>query len=345
MTDDGDVVLRSTNLTVGFSGVRGRTIAAGLNLHLARGRLVCLLGPNGSGKTTILRTLAGLLTPLSGDVVYRGRSVRDLSRVDLARERSVVLTHPAAVGMLTVRELVSLGRLPYADWMGRLSAADEQAVQRCMATTACEPIADRRMHEISDGERQRAFIARALAQDASVLLLDEPTAFLDLPRRVEIVRLLVRLAHGDRRAVALSTHDLDLALQSADELWLISKEGQLRTGLPEELVLDGSFERAFAAEGCRFDRTLGRFVWRDPEGPRVRMRTDSASGVWVAHGLRRIGYTVVDFNESAEYSVEGRDGGWIWTGPGGTRQFDSLREFLLAAERDRLAVSGPGSRG
>lgn len=336
MTTDDEVVLRSSGLAVGYPGRRGRTIATGLELRLGRGRLVCLLGPNGSGKTTILRTLAGLLAPQAGEVFYRNRSLTQLSRVDLARERSVVLTHPSAVGMLSVRELVALGRLPYADWVGRLSDADERIVHRCLETTECLALSDRRMHEISDGERQRAFIARALAQDASVLLLDEPTAFLDLPRRVEIVRLLAHLAKEDGRAIAMSTHDLDLALQTADELWLISKDGQFRSGVPEELVLDGVFESIFVTEGCRFDQESGRFLWRDAGNMQVHVRGHGTRAIWTAHGLRRIGCSVADENKPADWTAEINDDGWTWTGPAQSRQFDSLREFLLAAEQDRL---------
>jgi iron complex transport system ATP-binding protein len=193
------------------------------------------------------------------------------------------------------------------------------------------------MHEISDGERQRAFIARALAQDASVLILDEPTAFLDLPRRLEIVRLLARLAKEDGRAIAMSTHDLDLALQTADELWLISKDGQFRSGVPEELVLDGSFEEVFAAEGSRFDRESGRFQWRESAGPRFHVRGTGSRAVWTAHGLRRIGCAVIDGGEPADWTAQVNEDGWTLVGPTLSRQFDSLGEFLLAVEQDRLA--------
>lgn len=344
MTDRDDPIVQTTGLSIGYSGPGRRMIASSLEMSLRAGRMVCILGPNGCGKTTLLRTIAGLLPALDGEVLFRGRSIRSLSRSEMARERSVVLTRHAGVGMLRVREVVSLGRLPYADWLGRLGTGDMDSAERAMETTGCVELADRRMSELSDGERQRAFIARAMAQETPCMLLDEPTAFLDLPRRVEIVRLLLKLARSCRRAIALSTHDLDLALQTADEIWLLARDGRVFVGLPEELVLDGSFGQVFGTEGVQFDRASGRFVWPEGNGDRVRVLGEGLEAFWTAHALRRMGFRVAGAGDEMDCTVEAGPGAvwrhWRGATPGSegeAREFASLGGLLEAI--------GTGDRG
>jgi iron complex transport system ATP-binding protein len=262
----------------------------------------------------------------------------------LARLRSVVLTRHAGVGPLRVRETVSLGRLPFSNWFGLSGKEDEQAVESAMRTTGCDTLADRRLFELSDGERQRVMIARAMAQQSACMLLDEPTAFLDLPRRVEIVRLLVRLAHDCRRAVVLSTHDLDLALQTADEVWLMESDGRVHVGPPEELVLNGSFGGAFASEGIRFDPAQGRFVWREASGPPARVLGDGLQARWTEHALRRIGFRIVGADQTAALTVEAAaDRLWRVFAEGEARREHASLGALLEAVRPRC--EGTGDRG
>jgi iron complex transport system ATP-binding protein len=291
--------LMAHQLAIGFetggfgSPGQARPIASALDVGLRGGELVCLLGPNGAGKSTLLRTLAGLQSPLAGDVRFDGVPLADWTPRQLARRLAVVLTDRAVPGLMTGAELASLGRHPHTGWTGRLGAADLDAVDRALGAVDGRQLAPRRLAEMSDGERQKMMVARALAQEAEVLILDEVTAFLDLPRRVETMGLLRQLAHDRGCAVVLATHDLDLALRSADRLWLLAG-GELIQGIPESLVLDGSFGRVFAAEGVTFDRASGTF-----EMPRRRRGTvgveaapgcDGAAVRWTRRALDRVGW-------------------------------------------------------
>lgn len=285
-------MLQACDLGIGYAPRRGPRLEVALHLdaHLLAGELVCLLGPNGAGKSTLMRTLAGLQKPLAGAVFLKGRNLHGLSERARARRLGLVLTERVEVGNLAAYALVALGRYPHTGWAGRLSPADEAVVRWAMDAVGARHLAGRSVGELSDGERQKVMIARALAQEPAVLLLDEPTAFLDLPRRVEVLQVLRRLA-GDRdRAVLLSTHDLDLALRCADRLWLLPPNGPLQIGAPEDLVLSGAFQRTFA--DVEFDPALGSFhLAREPEGE-VGLVGAGLHARWTARALERAGFRV-----------------------------------------------------
>ena len=285
-------MLQACDLGIGYAPRRGPRVEVALHLdaHLVAGELVCLLGPNGAGKSTLMRTLAGLQKPLAGAVVLKGRDLHGLTESARARRLGLVLTERVEVGNLSAYALVALGRYPHTGWAGRLSAADEAVVRWAMDAVGARHLAGRSVGELSDGERQKVMIARALAQEPAVLLLDEPTAFLDLPRRVEVLQVLRRLASDRDRAVLLSTHDLDLALRCADRLWLLPPNGPLQIGAPEDLVLSGAFQRTFA--DVEFDPALGSFhLAREPEGE-VGLVGDGLHARWTARALERAGFRV-----------------------------------------------------
>ena len=285
-------LLTAENLVVGYSAntKKPQPVAAPLNLVLWPGELVCLLGPNGAGKSTLLRTLAGLQPPLSGRLDLGGMPLAGLSAPERARQLSVVLTDRVDAGNLTVQELVSLGRYPHTGWLGSLSDHDEAQVQAALAATDTTHFARRPVAELSDGERQKVLLARALAQDTPIVLLDEPTAHLDLPNRVTLMRLLHRLARQTGKAILLSTHELDLALQAADRVWLLPAAGTLRTGTPEDLVLSGAFAAAFAREGLAFDHATGTFALHAPMGQAVQLVGTGAATFWTRRALEREGF-------------------------------------------------------
>ena len=217
-------MLAARGLSVGYGGRHPTVVLSDVNAELQGGRCVALLGPNGSGKSTLLRTLAGLQRPLAGEVLLDGTDIAQLSAGAIARVLSVVLTDAIDAAQLSAWDVVALGRAPHAGFSGRLAAADREVVRRAFVATASAHLAARPLQDLSDGERQRVLIARALAQEPRLILLDEPTAFLDLEARADIAQLLRELAHGDdaqRRAIVITTHDFDLAVQMADELWLI----------------------------------------------------------------------------------------------------------------------------
>ena len=292
MTDG--IVLRTDALSIGYRRARRAAvvIASELNFSLRPGELVCLLGPNGAGKSTLMRTLARLQPSLSGRIWLDDRPLEDLRPGQLARRLSIVLTERVDVGAMSGYGLVGLGRHPYTGWTGTLNEQDQRIVQWALHAVRAQDLADRLIVEMSDGERQKVFIARALAQQPRVMLLDEPTAFLDLPRRVEVMDLLRRLANENNQAILLSTHDLDLALRNADRLWLLSADGELLDGAPEDLVLNGAFERVFSAEGVTFDRERGSFHTRQETCGRLLLRGDGVAAFWTRRALERIGYAV-----------------------------------------------------
>jgi iron complex transport system ATP-binding protein len=287
-------ILKTHDLAIGYP-VRHhppRIVVEQVNLRLYPGELVCLLGPNGAGKSTLLRTLAGMQAPLRGSVQVAGADPHRLPPRELAQRLGVVLTDRVDVGALSVRALVALGRYPYTDWTGRLTPQDEAVIDHALAVVGIAAFAPRPVHELSDGERQKVMIARALAQEPQLLLLDEPTAFLDLPRRVELMGLLRRLARETGRAVLLSTHDLDLALRAADQLWLFQPGGTIQVGPPEELVLDGAFQAAFHSEGVAFDPHAGAFKFHHPPVGQVDLAGHELSALWTRRALEREGFTV-----------------------------------------------------
>ena len=213
------------NLVVGYpDGRHTRQLNHAANEEARDGMLTCLIGANGAGKSTLLRTIAGFQLPLEGTVLLGGDNVRALSPRQRAERMAVVLTDRPDVMCTTVWEMVATGRAPFTGFWGRLSGKDRDIVTRSLRLVGIEWMADRTVASLSDGERQKVMIAKALAQQTPIILLDEPTAFLDYPSRVEVMQLLLNIAHEEHKTVLLSTHDLDLALHTADRIWLFEKE-------------------------------------------------------------------------------------------------------------------------
>lgn len=286
-----DKILHTANLSVGY---KDRTVLSSLNLNLNKGQLTCLLGPNGSGKSTLIRTLAGIQKPLLGMVTLQGKSLREVSPKTLAKQLSLVLTDRVTPGNLTVYGLVSLGRFPYTTWMGSLTGEDKDVIQWALEITGTMQFANRHIGELSDGEKQKVMIARALAQQTDLIILDEPTAHLDSPNRIEIFHLLRELVSSGHRAILISTHDIDTAIANADKLWLVANQS-ISQGAPEDLVLDGRLEKAFTKEGLSFNYSSGRFEKAiNNNGLKVLIKGSSLSAHWTESALRRAGFQPVE---------------------------------------------------
>lgn len=213
--------ITTNRLTVGY---RGHRVVEDISLSLPCGRLVCLLGPNGAGKSTLLRTLCGFQPPIAGTVTISGSDITTMSAAEVAQLVSVVLTDRPLTPSLTAAEMVGMGRAPYTGFWGRLSDDDRRLVSEAMQTVGIAPLATRRMGQLSDGELQKVMIAKALAQHTPVIVLDEPTAFLDYPSKVAVMKTLARLAHDEGKTILMSTHDLELAAQLGDELMEIENK-------------------------------------------------------------------------------------------------------------------------
>lgn len=328
-------VLSAEGLAVGYQPARRPAVrvADEIELTLHAGELVCLLGPNGAGKSTLMRTLAGMQRPLAGRVLLAGDDVHQLTPQEVAKRLSIVLTERPDLGLMNGYALVALGRYPYTDWTGRLSRYDRAMVRWAVDVVGASDIAERPVMTLSDGQRQKLMIARALAQESDLILLDEPTAFLDLPRRVEVMQLLKRLAAGTGQAILLSTHDLELALRTADTFWLMSG-GKVTCGVPEDLVLSGAFAAAFAAEGVTFDPVTGAFRTVTAGRGAVAVVGEGLAAVWARRALQRAGYEVSDAGALRVVAC-GDDGRYGWRV--GDRLCASVAELLQAVHAAREA--------
>ncbi len=235
--------LASEALKIGYPS---RLLFQAQRLAMGKGQLIALVGANGAGKSTLLKTLGGLKAPQKGEIYLNGRAIRKMSATKIAKEVSLVLTHKEALGAMTVEELVALGRAPYTPWHGQLGREDKDMVAKAIRAVGMEAYRDRQVDRLSDGERQKVMLARALAQDTPIILLDEPTAHLDLSNRIEIFKLLRSLADKFQKSLLVSTHELALAVQESDQLWVIDTERQrLFAGQAEELIQSGTLDRAF----------------------------------------------------------------------------------------------------
>lgn len=304
-------VLATTGL---FAGHGGRPLLGPLGLSIPSGRFVCLLGANGAGKSTLIRTLCAMQVPVAGHVHLDGEPIHAMPAAQRARRLAVVLTERVDGTLMRGYELASMGRYPYLGWAGRLSPDDHRIVHEALASAGALSLAERLVAEMSDGERQKIMIARALAQQPRLLVLDEATAFLDLPRRVGTMQLLLDLAHRHGLAVLLSTHDLELALRYADELWLIDGQRRLHVGAPEDLAMDGVLGTSFAADGLTFD--LERAELRvGPAGTRaIRLEGGGLRASWTARALERAGYVR---DPAAALTVRADAAGYTVAGEGG----------------------------
>jgi iron complex transport system ATP-binding protein len=254
-----------------------------LDLSLYAGELVCFMGPNGVGKSTFIRTIAGLQAPLKGETVLPKKTPN-------AQSIAVVLTDKIPPNQMRVYDLITFGRYPYLSWDIRLHETDREAIDKAIDLTGIRYLADQKISELSDGQLQLVQIARALAQECPILLLDEPTAHLDLNNRVEIMNLLRTLAHETNKAILIATHELDLVLQTADRIWLATREKKILSGIPEDLVLDDSFDKIFQLKG--FDLKTGKIKHQIRQSMKIKLEGDGATYLWTKNALERCGYEV-----------------------------------------------------
>jgi len=298
-------VLEAVELAVGYA--RHVPLFRNLNLRLHAGELVCFMGANGAGKSTLLRTLAGLQTPLSGHV--------SLSK---KKDVAVVLTEKVPAGHMMVHELLAFGRYPYLGWKVRLSSTDSKIIEQTVNMLNLQSLLNKQLYELSDGQAQMVMVARALIQQTSIILLDEPTAHLDLNNRMEMMNLLRRLARLEGKAILVATHELDLALQTADRLWLATND-RIITGIPEDLVLNGALDNAFKFKG--YDLKTGKVLRESFRTQRVKVHGKGHLHLWTKNALERAGFVVSD---TGDYEVHVKDLG----SEAGGKTFDSMEKLL-----------------
>lgn len=260
------------NLSIGYVTKKERKVVAeGITADIRSGELTCLLGANGIGKSTLLRTLSAFQPKLAGDIFVQGKEIASYTEKQLSTLLSVVLTEKCDIKNMSACELIGLGRSPYTGFWGTLSEDDKRIVDTAISLVKIENLANRMVDTLSDGERQKVMIAKALAQDTPIIFLDEPTAFLDFPSKVEIMQLLHRLSRQTDKTIFLSTHDLELALQIADKIWLIDKHSSVTIGTPEDLSLSGKLSSFFARKGIIFDQESGLFRIENSFDKQIRL--------------------------------------------------------------------------
>lgn len=285
-----NISIRLSDVTTGY---KGYPVTKDISAYLQAGELTCLLGPNGAGKSTLLKTLCAFISPLSGEILIEGTNIKQLTASKLARNIAVVLTTRPATIHTTVEELVSIGRSPYTSFFGGLRPADNDVVDEAIRLVGIESLRHRYVNTLSDGERQKALIAKALAQQTRIVFLDEPTAFLDYPSKVEIMKLLFDIAHKENKTIFMSTHDLELALQIADKIWLLDKRRGLEIGIPEDLAYRGLLSEYFERGGLKFNYTTGLFEIEQERRGEVRLSGEGKLHRMVKKALKRIGITAL----------------------------------------------------
>ena len=258
--DINNPILTTSNLSVGYSSKKEiKTIATHINLNLKKGELIALIGANGIGKSTLLRTLIGIQPPLSGNVILNEKNINEYDSISFAQNLSIVLTEKLPPSNLTVFEIIALGRQPYTNWLGNLSDNDISKINEAMELTQITSLAEKKHYEISDGQLQKVLVARALAQDTPLIILDEPTTHLDLLHKVSLFKLLKKLAKETNKCILFSTHDIDMAIQISDEMIIMSDENVVQDQ-PCNFISKGNFETLFKNEHIAFDREKGKFI-------------------------------------------------------------------------------------
>ncbi len=254
-------ILQTNNLTIGYKHTKKGTTAIqeNVNIRLEKGKLISLVGINGIGKSTLLRTLCANQKPIDGEVILNDKPLADYSNSELAKIISVVLTERIPLSDLSVRELIQIGRTPYLNHYSSMSEEDLHWVEKAIALTEINELTDKKIDQLSDGQLQRVLIARALAQNTPIIILDEPTNHLDLHHKVALFKLLKKLVQEEDKAILFSSHDMDLAIQLSDEI-IVLKKGYNTQDKTDTLIEQGVFDNFFEDDNLVFNRPQKRFM-------------------------------------------------------------------------------------
>jgi iron complex transport system ATP-binding protein len=306
-------IIETRNLKVGYrQGSQTREIIGHLNISVNRGELIGIIGQNGIGKSTLIRTLTRLQKPLDGKVLIDGTNIDHISGNGFAQKVSFVSTETVRLHHCKVKDLVAFGRYPYTNWFGKLTGNDDAIVSEAIEMVGLTSLSERYINELSDGERQRVMIARTLAQDTDIIVLDEPTAFLDMPNKFEVIHLLGELTRKKQKTILFSSHDLTIAMKEADRLWLITPDAFV-DGAPEDLVLQHAITNIFRNTRLKFDPRKGDFnIHRKPRGYYKLIGKGNAL-IWTRKALERLGFEISETAETAfEIIVDEKADAYTW---------------------------------
>ncbi|HSQ87822.1 ABC transporter ATP-binding protein [Romboutsia sp.] len=275
------------NLDVGYDK---KVVVDNVNIQGIKGQLICLLGPNGSGKSTILRTLTGLLAPLKGTVYINEDNIKNIKKSDLAKKLAVVLTEQVSLGLLTVFEITSMGRYPHTNYLGKLTDEDIEIIEEALCSVNAIHLKDRYYCELSDGEKQKIMIARALVQQPELIVLDEPTSHLDIKHKVEVISILHKLCREKKITVVLALHDIDLAIKGCQTILLIQNGKIIDQGSPEEVIKTGTIQKLYEIEGAQYNELLGSLEFSSSQNVEFFVTGGNGTGTGVYRAISRAGY-------------------------------------------------------
>lgn len=318
---DKSLLIETKKLSVGYDK---KPILANLNLKIQKGEMICLMGPNGSGKSTLLKSMVGILPVVAGLVELKGERLDKINKEELAKNVSIVLTDKGNIQELTVEDVVRLGRFPYTNNFGKLGKIDRKIIKESIETLNLEPIRGRLISELSDGQVQKVFIARALAQDTELIILDEPTSYLDISNKMELMSTLSRISKESGKALLFSSHDWELALEMCPKVWLLDNSGSISMGAPEEFLYNGVMQKLFMNEKFYLNNSSGRFCELKNTPKEMTFSCEDPNiKYWATHAFKKCGYKVTMeaklriYFSMGKYKIEGG------------QSFDSLSDLLI----------------
>ena len=329
MKPDYKEILSLDSLRIGYlSGKRENSILPAINGSACQGELIAVIGRNGIGKSTLLRTITGLQPALGGNILYNGRNISDYSRKDLAQKIGYISTEIVKVSNMRVYDLVALGRFPYTNWIGKIDTANHQVIVDAIEKTGMTGLSERFISELSDGERQKAMIARILAQDTGIMVMDEPTAFLDIGSKFEILHLMHILARKSGKTIIFSTHDLNVAMSQADKIWLIL-DNRMQEGAPEDLMARGAFDNLFDSSAVKFNPENGTCLFQSEEKGTIHVEGSGILRHWTEIAINRAGFSVSDIKTLPYLEVPSGDKTkWQLIDENSTVEFASIYEMV-----------------
>jgi len=291
-------MLQIKQLSIGY---KSKTLIKDINLCAKTGEIIAIVGKNGTGKSTLLKTLAREIPLLSGEILLDNKNLNITNRHDFAKQISFVSTEIQHVPNLRVYDLVALGRFPYTNWFGNLTKNDKQIVNEAISAVGLQNLQYKNIDQISDGERQRASIARAVAQDTQIILLDEPTAFLDFNFKYEIIFLLQKLANTKKKIIIFSSHDIQILLKTVDKLWFVA-DNIICQGAPEDIIIAGTINYIFDNENISFNASLGDFVFDKKYKAQIFVEKNTEHFLWLQNALNRINFSITE-NENCNFKL------------------------------------------
>ncbi|MBP8958992.1 MAG: ABC transporter ATP-binding protein [Bacteroidales bacterium] len=318
---DTNCVFKIESLLIGYGGKIFNPLLPSITASANERELIAIIGQNGTGKSTLLKTIAGLLKPLGGTIYVEDKNIEQFKLNELAHVIGYVSTEQIRVENMKVIELVGMGRYPYTSWTGNMTAEDHEKISVAVEQTGLINIARRFINELSDGERQRAMIGRVVAQDTHLILLDEPTAFLDINHKYEIIHLLRKLADENNKSILFSTHDIQAAMNECDRIWMLSQE-TFCDGAPEDLVLRGDIEKLFSNPHVFFDKKNARVSFRKDFIGEVYISGKGDGKLLTEKAVQRVGFRSTSNNSVIKIEVEKDESGYYWT----CRNYDKLPE-------------------